>query len=301
VTPAPYLVPPALKPGDLIWAIAPAGAFDRALFFRGLAWLRQHFRVGYDADIFARAGGSAGCAAGSSERRLREINSALRSDAVRAIWCARGGYGSSEISPLCDYQALRERPKLLIGFSDITALHCELSRFRIASLHAANITGLGLGWEPLRRATLQAVLDPYATRRFESLETLYPGDALGPAIGGNLTLFLQEASLGRTAIVDGAVLFLEEVNEAPYRIARQLAALERLGAFDRIAALVMCQASNRHEQRDESYRSVLTDFARRVRVPLRWGFPAGHYLRRNEPILFGAPVAVRGEQVILNP
>jgi muramoyltetrapeptide carboxypeptidase len=292
-----FLIPAELRAGDLIRVIAPAGSFDRALFWRGVGWLAETFRVEFSRDLLACRTGTAG----SRDRRLLELNRALRCSEAKAIWCARGGFGSGQLSSLADFRALERHPKWLVGFSDITTLHTELTRRRIASLHAANVTGLGHAWHPVRASTLSALLDPLATRRFNGLEVIYPGSARGLIVGGNLTLLHEAAALGRLVLPPGAILFLEEVNEAPYRIARLLGALERLGAFDRVSGIVFGQLSDRCARSDVAFSETLKEFAQRVRVPAWCGVPSGHYLRWNEPLVLGLPAEVRDGSLCLNP
>jgi muramoyltetrapeptide carboxypeptidase len=292
----PFLLPAALRTGDRVRLIAPAGVFDRTLFWRGVQWLRSHFRVQFSRELFARTPPTAG----SSELRLREINAAFRCPETRAIWCVRGGYGCSEIASGADFDAFARSPKWLAGFSDITVLHSELSRRRIASLHAPNVTGLGLGWDPLRTATLQALFAPTTSQTFESLEQFYPGGATGPLVGGNLTLIHEAAATGRLIFPEGAIVFLEEVNEAPYRVARALLALERMGAFDRIAGVVLGQFSTACPGIDARFRETLKQFALRIRVPVLAGLPSGHYPRENRVLTIGALARLGRGNLVLN-
>src|SRR5262245_40381294 len=115
------LVPPALRPGDRIRIVAPSGPFDRALVLRGMAWLAKRYRTEWDRRMFERTG----FLAGSDERRCAELCSALEAPDVRAIVAARGGYGLTRIAHLCDFGALYDSPKWIVGFSDITVLHVE--------------------------------------------------------------------------------------------------------------------------------------------------------------------------------
>ena len=126
----PVSFPPPLRRSDPVQLIAPAGPFDRALFWRGAGWLAQHFRVRFAPDIRARTG----FVAGSTERRLTELNRALRCTESKAIFCARGGSGSTELLLDGDFSALARHPKWLIGFSDVTALLNEALRAGVAAI-----------------------------------------------------------------------------------------------------------------------------------------------------------------------
>ena len=277
------ILPPPLRPGDRIRVVAPSGPFDRTLFLRGLAWLRERYRVAIEPGVFAREG----FLAGSDARRLAELRSALVEPDVRAIIVARGGYGAGRVAHAVGWDALRSAPRWIVGFSDATALHIEAARVGVASLHAHNVAGLGRGDEHGRRAFVDALERPEAGRRFESLERWRGGRARGPLFGGNLTLLFTCAAAGRLRVPDGCVLFVEDVGEPPYRIDRALTALEGSGALDRVAAVLVGEfvecAAGRHGVPVEA---VLRERLCRLGVPVVAGFPAGHG-RRNQPLHLG--------------
>src|SRR5262249_55870994 len=117
---APVIFPPPLRPGDAIAVIAPSSPFDRALAFRGLGWLAERYRVRFSSAMMV----CDGYLAGSDERRLDELQRALRAD-VRAVVAARGGYGLGRIAHRVEWDAALRNPRWLVGFSDLTALHVE--------------------------------------------------------------------------------------------------------------------------------------------------------------------------------
>jgi len=201
--------------------IAPSSPFDRTLALRGIAWLGQRYRVDFDWSMFERTG----FLAGTDARRLAELNRALRDGETRAIVAARGGYGLTRIAHLAAWGELLRNPKWLVGFSDVTALHVEAQRLRVASLHADNVAGLGRGDARARARFLSALEKPLAVRRFDGLASWRGGAATGTLAGGNLTLLATAAVAGRLALPDGAVLALEDVTEASYRVDRMLSAL----------------------------------------------------------------------------
>ncbi|MBZ0118926.1 MAG: LD-carboxypeptidase, partial [Sandaracinaceae bacterium] len=133
------IAPPALRPGAHLRVIAPSSPFDRASFDRALARLRERYRVSFDEGLFARDG----YLAGDDDRRLRELLGALRDPDVHAIACARGGYGATRLLDAIDPREVSAHPKLLIGFSDVTALHALWARAGVRSLHASMIAFLG--------------------------------------------------------------------------------------------------------------------------------------------------------------
>lgn len=135
------IVPPPLREGARVAVVAPSGPFDRELVVAGIAELESRYRVSVDPRLFERRG----FLAGPDERRLAELEAALRDPELAAVVTARGGYGLLRIAHRVDWSVLRRAPKWLVGFSDTTTLHLEAQRAGVASLHADNAGGLGRG------------------------------------------------------------------------------------------------------------------------------------------------------------
>jgi muramoyltetrapeptide carboxypeptidase len=277
------LVPPPLRPGDTVRIIAPSGPFDAALVWRGIGWLSSRYHVQFDRRIFERQG----YLAGPDAHRLAELNSALACPTARAIIAARGGYGLGRIVGDARLDALREHPKWLVGFSDITALHVELNARGIASLHAHNVAGIGRGDAPGRELWLGALEASDRPRILPGLACWHPGRARGPILGGNLTVLFSSIAAGRVRLPEGAILVLEDVGEAPYRIDRMLTALIAGEALRPVAGLVLGEftdcAPGRH---GVTAAEVLRERLVPLGLPLAAGLPVGHG-RHNLPIHLG--------------
>ncbi len=284
-----FVSPPPLRPGDKICIIAPSGPFDRTLLLRGAGFIGEKFRVEFDWRVFTRHG----YLAGTDAERLAELNRALRSDDVRAIVAARGGFGSTRIVSLADWNAFAQRPKWIVGFSDVTALHVEAARLGIASIHGHNAAGLGRG-DARTRELWQARLEaPAARRSYAGLACWRGGRATGLLAGGNLTLLSACAEAGRLRLPEGCVLAIEDVGEAPYRIDRMLTALFSSGALDRVAGVVIGDFVDCNGRWGVAVEDVLRERLEVLRVPLLAGFPFGHG-RNNDPIPLGLPAEIDG-------
>lgn len=264
------LVPPPVRPGDRIHVIAPSGPFDRTLFFRALGWLGRRYRLVWDRGCLERDR----YLAGDDERRLAELDRALRDPQASAIIAARGGYGATRITHRADFASLREHPKWCVGFSDVTALHVEALRVGVASLHAPNLTALGRGDAETRLDWVQALEQPLNPRGFVGLQELIPGRASGTLAGGNLTLVFCSAASGRLRLPAGCLLFLEEVSEAPYRIDRMLTAMLIAGQLDAVAGFCLGDLSG--HGRDAAALDVAQERLRTLGVPVFAGLPIGH-------------------------
>jgi muramoyltetrapeptide carboxypeptidase len=274
--------------------VAPSGPFDRTLFFRAIGWLGRRYRLIWDRSCLQRTG----YLAGDDQRRLAELDAALRDPSARAIVAARGGYGATRITHLADFSSLQRHPKWCVGFSDVTALHLEALRVGVASLHAANLASLGRGDAQARAEWLEALEAPLAPRRFSSLRALAPGRARGLLVGGNLTLLFCCAASGRLRLPDGCLLFLEEVGEAPYRIDRMLTSLLVSGHLDRVAGFCIGDLTS-----DGSPPAVLEVVRERLAglgVPILAGLPVGHgHLNRCLPL--GVPAQLGDTELSLHP
>jgi len=263
--------------------IAPASPFDRTLALCGVAFLGERYHVEFDWRMFERDG----FLAGSDERRRHELTRALEAPHVAAVIVARGGYGSTRIASEVDFGALRRSPKWLVGFSDVTALHVEAQRVGVASLHAHHAAGLGRGDAHARDHWLAALESPLEPRTLRG-QKLRPGLARGPLVGGNLTVLFTCAVTGRLRLPPGAILAIEDVTEASYRIDRMLSAL-RLGGHLRgiagvaVGAFTDCSTG----PHGVTVEQVLARELSELGVPVVGGLPFGHELP-NEPLLLGA-------------
>lgn len=233
--------PPALKPGDRVAVLAPASPFSREEFEEGLAELRTiGFEAVYDDRVFERDA----YVAGSAETRARAFIEAWTDPSVRAVLTARGGYGSAQILPFLSSETLRATPKLLVGYSDITALLSYVTtRCGIVAIHGPTVTGrFARGAEGYDRPSFLRTIceaEPAGEVASPLLETMRTGEAEGMLVGGNLTQLA--ATLGTRFAFDPperCVLFLEDVNERPYRVDRLLTQLGQAGVLSRAAALV---------------------------------------------------------------
>ncbi len=278
----PLVIPPPLRPGATVHVVAPSGPFDRTLALSGIAFLGQRYRVKFDWGMFERSG----FLAGSDERRRAELQAALNDAEASAVVAARGGYGLTRIASQVTFACLRESPKWLVGFSDATALHVEAQAVGVASLHAHNVAGLGRGDLRAREHWLAALESPLARRAFAGTP-VRAGRVRGPLVGGNLTVLFTCAAAGRLRLPPGAILAIEDVSEASYRVDRMLSALRIGGHFAQVAGVAVGSFSDCPPGPHRvSVSSVLERELAELGVPVLAGLPFGHSLP-NEPLLFG--------------
>lgn len=288
--------PRPLKSGDRIAIVAPASPFARDEFDRGVAELRRlGFEPVWDDAVFAS---EHGYLAGSAEARARSFLAHWSDASVSALIAVRGGYGSVQMLPMLHPPMLVASPKLFIGYSDntsllswlnigcgITALHGPMLERRLASGAAGydersfvGLVGNGRGLE----------LAP------EGLEVLRPGHVQGPLFGGTIVQLV--ASLGTPYAFDppeGCVLFLEDVNERPYRLDRMLTQLRLSGVLGRARALIFGEMRGCDEPGGAvTAREVISRLTTGFPGPVLFGFPSGHTSGPCWTLPFGVDVRV---------
>ncbi len=270
--------PPLLAAGARVALVAPSGPL------RGEEDLQRAVdnvrSFGWQPVVAEHALERDGYFAGADELRLADLNRAIVDDSVAAIWCLRGGYGAMRLLDGVDFESLRAKPKALIGYSDITALHAAVGvRAGLVSYHGptARATLTDFSRSSLERA-LSTDIDPCGSA--VGAATLRAGVARGTLVGGNLALVASLCGTPYAPVLDGAILVLEDVNEAVYRIDRMLVQLRLSGMLARCAALLLGAFTNAPEEEGTGGSRALADVfhetAERLRVPVLAGIPIGH-------------------------
>jgi muramoyltetrapeptide carboxypeptidase len=270
-----------LVAGDLVALVSPSGAIDPA---RTTAAVKSLEEWGLRVRVGDHANGRHGFFAGTDAERLADLNSALRDPEVRGVLCLRGGYGMQRIVDGVDFEAVRADPKLVAGFSDITALHLALwHETGLATVHGPTAGQLDDGpgtptAQTLRRALMTS--DPVVVTASESEETFpvrVPGIAEGTLLGGNLAMLTS--SIGTPHALDprGVILLLEDVNEEPYRVDRMLVHLRRAGWYKGLNGVAVGQFTDCVDP-DPSPPATefLTAELSRLGIPVLGGLPLGH-------------------------
>jgi len=278
-----FVRPPALAPGDRVAIVAPSSPFARAELDHGVAELRAiGFEPVYDESVLARRG----YVAGEPAVRARALMAAWRDPDVAAIVAVRGGYGSAQLLPWLDREALRRSPKALVGYSDVTTLLAFLTTgCGLVAFHGPMLAGrlargpAGYDRESFRRCLCEAA--PAGELASPELETLRPGEAAGVLLGGTLTQLV--ASLGTPwafAPPPGHVLFLDEVGERPYRLDRMLTQLAQSGVLERASAVVFGELPDCDEPGGTpGAKATVADVLRDFPGPVLFGLPSGHTTR----------------------
>lgn len=291
------MVPAYIRRGDLIGVVSPSGSFERERLRPGLRYLRERgyrVRVGsavYDRDRYL---------AGHDPARAKDINAMFADPEVRAIFVSRGGFGAARILGSLDYESIRRFPKPIVGFSDTTGLQLGIYR-RTGMVSYSGVTLCGdVTTSGMPEATETSLWNALTAGRFDAIAGIEPlrgRTAEGILMGGCLSVVASLAGTGFLPGTDGALLFLEDVNEAPYRVDRTLTQLRMAGVFDRAAGVVFGQFEGCEPERAEegTVEDVFRDFSTSVAAPVFCGLPYGHGRgRRVLPI--GLPAVVDGNR-----
>jgi muramoyltetrapeptide carboxypeptidase len=291
------LKPQRLRSGDRIAVVAPASAFQREEFDKGIQEIeRLGFEPVFDETVFARHGGYL---SGTGSVRARAFLEAWRDPSVKALIAVRGGYGSVHLLPFLEKEDLRQTPKAFVGYSDLTTVLTYLTtRCGIVSFHGPMLDRrLARGMDGYDRDSFVRALtrpEPLGELGASTLETFCKGDASGPLVGGTLAQIVS--SLGTPYAFNppkGYVLFLEDAGERPYRLDRMLTQLRLAGALDTASAVVLGEFTQCDEPRGEpSARGVLADLLRDFNGPVVYGFPSGHTTAAFVTLPFGVRARV---------
>lgn len=289
--------PPFLKPGDTVTIVAPASPFPYADLQNAFHTLRHEWGLTVREGTYLQA--NAGAFAGTDEQRLTDLQQAINDPQVRAIFAARGGYGSYRLIDKLDFSPLLTYPKWLIGFSDITVLLSHLQRQGMASLHAVmprqfRLDTVADDVETLRQWLFGEAVAPY-TAPFTALNRLGTSAGRvrpGTLAGGNLSLLVH--TLGTSSEVDwaGKLLFIEDIDETLFSLDRMMTQLRRAGKLTHLAGLLVGTFSDMRDNATMPYgktaNAIIADAVSDCTYPVAFGWPVGHE-GRNLALPVGLP------------
>ena len=293
-----------LEPGMTVGVVAPASnAFEDEDIRYALDIVESlGFKPKPGRHLFDRKG----YLAGADADRASDLNAMFTDSSVDAVFCARGGYGTMRILPLLDYAGIRANPKVLLGYSDITALMSAIHRYSgLITFHGPIATQ---EYTPYTYTAFQRTLiehrsplalgapppfdsGPGRVERENRLQTLVPGQAEGHLIGGNLSLVAALMGTPFEPQFDGGILVLEDVDEAPYRVDRMLTQLKLAGVFSRVNGVVFGKFTDYKVSGPSiSMGEVLEDRCGDLQIPVLKGLMIGHV--RDQAVI---PIGARAE------
>lgn len=283
------LLPMPLNKGDTVGLVSPSSATDDSF---NLQLAREAMEaLGFKVKAGAHIAERRGHLAGTDAERAGDLNAMFADKAVKAIVCTRGGSGAARLLPLLDYNAIRRNPKVLLGYSDITALHNAIqAKTGLVTFHGPIGSG---SWnrfnvDQFQRVFLDRALVEYRNvvetgdelvPRQNRTVTITGGKTRGELVGGNLTVLTALAGSPYLPDFSGKILFLEDVSEAPYRVDRMFSTLKLMGALDKVAGVIFGECTDCKP--GDGYGSltleqICDDHIRPLKVPAYRGAMIGH-------------------------
>ncbi len=298
------LVPPRLRPNDLVGLVSPAGNVEDSSRIENA--VRYLEKLGFRVRVAAHAARVHGYLAGTDRERAEDLHAMFADARVRAVFCLRGGYGATRLLPLLDYRLIARHPKIFVGYSDITALLLAFwKKCRLVTFHGpmaavdwgsgAEPDDEGFFWELLSSPLRRRAIPVKAAGRIHRCG----GRATGRLLGGNLSLVASLAGTPFMPDFTRCILFLEEVNEEPYRVDRMLIQLRNSAVLRRSSGFLLGQFSRCLPQ-DPSRPSlnipeILDEIIAPLRKPLLLNLPFGH-LGQKLTLPVGVRAAVDAEK-----
>ncbi len=293
----PMIMPPSLRPGDTLAIIPTARAISEEELRPAIALAESW---GLQVQLGQGVGGKHFQQAGTAEERAADLQRVLADERVKAVWCARGGYGTVHLLERLDLTILQRQPKWIAGFSDVTVLHSALHRLGVASLHAQmpfNIAAKSEACKSSLRNVLFGRYDEVARPGAHSLDRM--GVAEGVLVGGNLSILYALRGTPYDLHTRGKVLFLEDLDELLYHVDRMVMNLKLGGLFSGLAGLVVGGMSDMRDKDPSDPFGLEAEaiIARAVaggRFPVCYGMPMGH-LHDNRALALGKTVKLNVE------
>ena len=293
------ITPPFLEKGDTIAIVAPAGIlkpYRKATILKAKAFMESWgLQVILGENIFNQNNHFAG----TDIERASDFQKALDNKSIKAIWAARGGYGSVRILDKLDYSSFLKNPKWIIGYSDVTAFHNHIHNLGIETLHAMMPTSLEQNSEEIKQAisSFKTALFGedlnYSITSSKQNRTFDLTEIEGELIGGNLAILTSMLGSKSQLNTDGKILFIEEIGEYKYSIDRMLQSLKRAGYFDKLKAVLVGDISSVKKNSTKwgsSTEQLILDVIP-DKIPVLFNFPAGHE-PDNRALIFGRNINI---------
>ncbi len=294
-------LPPSLKPGATIGVVGPASPMIEERLQKGIFYLENE---GFAVKLGKSARQVYGYLAGSDQSRADDLNSMFLDPEVNAIFCTRGGYGTPRILDLIDYDAVAKNPKILVGYSDITALQMAIfSQANLVTFSGPMVAvEMGKGIDKFTENHFWSMLAnaPFPYRLTADAERFphFPvGTAEGILMGGNLAMLAALVGTQYLPSLENAILVIEDIGDEPYQIDRNLTQLRLSGLLDKLSGLVLgrftdCEPSSKNSL---TLEQIILDVTGHLNLPTLTHFPYGH-IDRKYTLPFGVPVFLNADE-----
>jgi muramoyltetrapeptide carboxypeptidase len=283
------IIPPFLKAGDTVALVCTARKFFPEDAKPAIDLLESW---GLNVKLGTTIGLDNFQLGGTDSERAADFQAQLDDENVKAIWCARGGYGTVRIIDSLDFTNFKQHPKWIMGFSDVTVLHSQLNVERVASLHSIMPFTVPTAPEEVKETLRQALFGETISYAIPSKNHDVNGTASGELVGGNISILYS--LLGSKSAIDtkDKILFIEDLDEYLYHIDRMMYNLKRNGYFDNVKGIIVGSMTDMHDNEipfGQNEVQIITEIAKDLSIPIAFQFPAGHQ-KDNRTLILGKQV-----------
>lgn len=283
------IIPPSLKVGDKVAIVCTARKFEPKQCLSAIELMKSW---GLEVVLGNTIGKDNFQLGGNDEERAEDLQQMINRHDIKAIWIARGGYGTVRIIDKIDFSPLQKQPKWIIGFSDITVLHSHLHGLELGSLHAIMPFSVPNATAEAKESLRKSLFGEKLSYEINSHNANISGQTTGEIIGGNLSILYSLLGSPSSVNTNGKILFIEDLDEYLYHIDRMMQNLKRNGYFDNLNGLIVGGMTDMHDnQIPFGYDAVqiITEIVKPYQIPVCFDFPAGH-ISNNLALPFGKEV-----------
>jgi muramoyltetrapeptide carboxypeptidase len=283
------IIPPFLKTGDTVALVCTARKFFPEDAKPAIDLLKSW---GLNVKLGATIGLDNFQLGGTDTERALDFQAQLDDENIKAIWCARGGYGTVRIIDALDFTKFKQHPKWIIGFSDVTVLHSQLNVERVATLHSIMPFTVPKAPEEVKDTLRKALFGEVISYTIPSKSYDVKGKASGELVGGNISILYS--LLGSKSSIDtkGKILFIEDLDEYLYHIDRMMYNLKRNNYFKNVKGIVIGSMADMHDNEipfGQNEVQIITEICKNHHIPIVFEFPAGHQID-NRTLILGSQV-----------
>ncbi|WP_409559654.1 LD-carboxypeptidase [Flavobacterium sp.] len=293
-------IPPYLKKGDTVAIVCTARKFFPEDAKPAIELLESW---GLKAKLGKTIGLDSCQLGGTDKERAADLQDMLDDDNIKAIWCARGGYGTVRIIDSLDFTKFKKHPKWIMGFSDVTVLHSHLNTLGVASLHSIMPFTVPKAPEEVKETLRKALFGENLTYEVETRGYEIKGKTKGQLVGGNLSILYSLLGSKSSLDTKGKILFIEDLDEYLYHIDRMMQNLKRNGYFENLKGLIVGSMTDMHDNEipfGQNEVAIITEIAKEYNIPVCFYFPSGHQ-KDNRTLLLGKEVEyeVNNDKIVL--
>ena len=286
------ITPPSLRYGDKVGLVATARKISLKELADGIALLKSW---GLEPVIGKTIGLEDHQYAGTDYERAQDLQQMLDNPEIKAIWCARGGYGTVRLVDQLDFYKFVKYPKWIAGYSDVTVLHSHLNKIGFQTIHGTMPVSLDSNTAFAKASLKNSLFGERPDFSYNTTNTLNrTGKAKGELVGGNLSILYSLCGSSSNIDTEGKILFIEDLDEYLYHIDRMVVNLKRNRMLDHCAGMVVGGMTKMHDNRipfGKTAQEIVLDAVKECHFPVAFDFPAGH-VDDNRALILGATVSL---------